>query len=80
MSAVNTGQQRRLAPDEILRIAREDGEAAYGDLSGLRIVMSLQNDGWHVDYELDKPLHAGGGPHYVIDAETGAIISKRYEQ
>jgi hypothetical protein len=23
---------------------------------------------------------AGGGPHYVIDATTGQIISKRYEQ
>jgi hypothetical protein len=29
---------------------------------------------------LRDPNLQGGGPHYVIDAETGAILSKRYEQ
>jgi hypothetical protein len=37
-------------------------------------------DGWHIDYQLKNPLSNGGGPHYVIDAATGAIVSKRYEQ
>src|SRR5207253_4577598 len=26
------------------------------------------------------PTAAGGGPHYIIDAVTGAIATKRYEQ
>jgi hypothetical protein len=68
-----------LPVDEVLRIAREDAERAYRDLSGYRITLVLEPDGWHVDYDLAVP-HAGGGPHYVIDPETGAILTKRYEQ
>src|SRR5436305_90002 len=40
----------------------------------------LEEDGWHVDYELKDPRLKGGGPHYVIDRFNGAILSKRYEQ
>jgi hypothetical protein len=40
----------------------------------------LEADGWHVDYQLKTPGVKGGGPHYVIDRITGAIVSKRYEQ
>jgi hypothetical protein len=66
--------------NEILRIARLDAEKAYRDLSGYRIIMDEQADGWRVDYELTDPKVNGGGPHYVIDPMTGAIRSKRYEQ
>ena len=69
-----------LTADQVLAIAQADGLRAYRDLSPYRIHLVLEDDGWHVDYELkDIRLH-GGGPHYVIDARTGAIISKRYEQ
>ena len=54
-----------------------DGRA---DLTGYRIILSLEADGWHVDYDLTAPMTAGGGPHYVIDPNDGKIISKRYEQ
>jgi hypothetical protein len=66
--------------DEVLRIAQQDAQAAYRDLSWFRIEVVLDLDGWHVDYQLKNPRLHGGGPHYVIDAQTGAIISKRYEQ
>ena len=66
--------------EDALRIARLDGERAYRDLSGYRITLALEADGWHVDYDLTDPLSAGGGPHYVIDPQTGAILSRRYEQ
>ena len=66
--------------DQALRIARTDAESAYRDLSIYRIAISLEEDGWLVDYELKDPELQGGGPHYVIDARTGAILSKRYEQ
>jgi hypothetical protein len=69
-----------LSSDEVLRIARQDAEAAYRDLSGYRISLLLQPDGWHVDYDLLEPLVAGGGPHYIIDPASGTILSKRYEQ
>ena len=43
-------------------------------------MLSLEPDGWHIDYELKDPNLNGGGPHYIIDAATGAILHKRYEQ
>ncbi len=50
------------------------------DLTPYRIRIALELDGWHVDYDLKEPGLKGGGPHYLIDATTGAILSKRYEQ
>lgn len=66
--------------DEALHVARLDAEKAYGDLTPFRIILVLEQDGWHVDYELKNPNWNGGGPHYVIDGQTAAIVSKRYEQ
>lgn len=66
--------------DEALRIARTDAESVYRDLSIYRISIVLEEDGWLVDYELKDANLQGGGPHYVIDAVTGKILSKRYEQ
>jgi hypothetical protein len=66
--------------DQALTIARADAVKAYHDLSSYRIQLVLEADGWHVDYELKDPHLKGGGPHYVIDATTGAIVAKKYEQ
>jgi uncharacterized membrane protein YkoI len=71
---------RPVSCDEALAIARKDAETTYRDLSGFRIVIEKRIDGWHIDYELSDVCIKGGGPHYVIDAMTGAIVSKRYEQ
>jgi hypothetical protein len=81
--ATVAGQQAspaRLSPDQALKIAREDGEKVYRDLSRFDIRVALEADGWHVDYLLKDERARGGGPHYVIDALTGKILSKRYEQ
>jgi len=59
--------------DEALKIARSNAESVYRDLSGYRISILLQDDGWHVDYELADPTLTGGGPHYVIDFNNGHI-------
>lgn len=69
-----------LASDQALRVARLDAEKAYRDLTPYRISLALESDGWHVDYVLKDPALNGGGPRYVIDAATGAIVSKQYEQ
>jgi hypothetical protein len=69
-----------ITSDEALKIARLDAEKAYRDLSAYRVFVERDHDGWHVDYELKNRHSHGGGPHYVIDAQTGAIHSKRYEQ
>ncbi len=63
-----------------MTIAQADAAKAYHDLSPYRIQLVLEADGWHIDYDLKDPHLKGGGPHYVIDASTGVIISKRYEQ
>jgi len=49
-------------------------------LTPYRISIALEPDGWHIDYELKDPHLNGGGPHYVIDPASGAIVGKRYEQ
>jgi len=63
-----------------LAIAQADAATAYRDLTRYSIRVCLEDDGWHVDYELKDPRWKGGGPHYVIDPATGAIRSKRYDQ
>jgi hypothetical protein len=69
-----------LAGDRALTIAQADAARVYRDLSLYRIEIALEVDGWHVDYQLKNPKLKGGGPHYIIDAHSGAIVSKRYEQ
>lgn len=69
-----------ITSDQALRIARLDAEQVYRDLSPYRASVSLEQDGWHVDYELKDPHLQGGGPHYVIDPGDGAILIKQYEQ
>jgi hypothetical protein len=78
--ANQTALPAALACDEILRIAHRDATAAYQDLSGFKISLVHESDGWHVDYDLTDPQLAGGGPHYVIDALSGQILWKQYEQ
>jgi hypothetical protein len=70
----------QLAGDQVLTIAQADALKVYGDLSPYNIRLALEPDGWHVDYEVKNRKWKGGGPHYVIDAVSGAILSKRYEQ
>ncbi len=81
-TSVKTGEpaRTRLSSDQALKIAREDAEKAYRDLSPYRIGIALEGDGWHVDFEVKDSRLNGGGPHYVIDQATGVILYKRYEQ
>ena len=69
-----------ITSDQALRIARLDAERVYRDLSPYRASVSLEPDGWHVDYELKDSQLQGGGPHYVIDPGDGAILARQYEQ
>lgn len=69
-----------LASDEALRIARADAERVYRELHLYRIEITLETDGWHINYELKDSQLNGGGPDYIIDATTGAIVSKTYYQ
>ena len=77
---IETTESPALSAERALGIAQADAAQAYRDLSLYRIRLELEPDGWHVDYELKAPRYKGGGPHYVIDRFTGAIVSRRYEQ
>lgn len=79
-SVVRPSGEVALSGDRVLAIAQADAMRVYLDLSAYRIQLALEDDGWHVDYELKDPRLKGGGPHYVMDAHTGTILSKRYEQ
>jgi hypothetical protein len=75
-----SGNDQAISCDRALQVARLDAEKAYRDLSPFRIQIVLEPDGWHIDYDLKNLKLRGGGPHYVIDARSGTILSKRYEQ
>jgi hypothetical protein len=70
----------RIAPEQALTVAQAEAAKVYRDLTPYRIRLSLEADGWHVDYELKDSAVKGGGPHFVIDATSGAVLRKRYEQ
>jgi len=48
-------------------------------LTGLRVEIYLHEDNWHVEFGPVELIN-GGGPHYVIAATDGTIVSKRYFQ
>jgi len=73
-------QDTGISSDQALRIARLDAENAYRDLSIYRIGVSLEEEGWRIDYVLKDDDLQGGGPRYLIDARTGEILWKRYAQ
>lgn len=77
---IGAPDQTGISSDQALKIARLDAEKVYRNLHDYRATVALERDGWHVDYELRDSHAQGGGAHYVIDAVTGAIASKRYEQ
>ncbi len=79
-SLTTAPEKGRISSDEALKIARSDAERVYRDLSAYQIVISLEDRGWRIDFELKDPTTQGGGPHYLIDPATGAILQKRYEQ
>ena len=71
----------RIDRDEALRIAREDARRAYGNLESYTESAELEDDDvWKIDYDLRDTDAQGGGPHYLISAESGEILTKRYEQ
>ena len=80
MPAISAPAPPAVSSHQALAVAEADALAAYGDLSLYRIELRLEADGWHVAYRIAQPRIAGGGPHYVISAETGEILSKKYYQ
>jgi hypothetical protein len=70
----------KIEKEQALEIARRDALLVYRDLKPYDVGIELRDGNWNIDYQLRDKKAQGGGPHYVISAETGAILSKRYEQ
>ena len=70
----------RVDKQHALKISNDDAKTHYRDLSIYEINIQLVADHWKIDYELKNKKLRGGGPHYIISAETGEILSKRFEQ
>jgi hypothetical protein len=66
--------------EDVLKVARIDAEKAYRDLSIYRVIITIEDNGWHVVYELKNQNSQGGGPSYLISPATGKILSKIYNQ
>jgi uncharacterized membrane protein YkoI len=66
--------------EKALAIASKDAGGAYRDLSVYEVTAEIRDDRWYVDYEFRDKNVNGGGPHYVISAQTGEIVARRYEQ
>ncbi len=67
---------------QAIAVAEADALPMYGAkrLDGLMLCAVLHEDGWHIEYRQWRFRHTGGGPHYVIDATTGSIVTKHYYQ
>jgi hypothetical protein len=61
-------------------IAEDEARSVYGDLAPYVVSVRLQGGRWRVDYDLADATAVGGGPHFLIDAATGEIVERRYEQ
>jgi len=72
--------ETKIGKEQALEIARQDAVLAYRDLTPYEVTIELRDGNWKIDYALRDEESQGGGPHYVISAETGAILSKCYEQ
>jgi hypothetical protein len=71
-----------ISRQQAIAIAEADALPMYGAsrLDSLMLRVVLHEDGWHVEYHQWRLRHTGGGPSYIIDATTGAIVSKHYYQ
>ena len=77
---VNNYTDRVYSPNRVLYPLRRTGPKGSKQFERIGWGLALEEDGGHIDYQLKDPALNGGGPHYIIDPFTGAILSKRYEQ
>jgi len=70
----------RVDKEVAMKIANDDARLYYRDLSIYKINIQLVENHWKIDYELKNKESQGGGPHYMVSAETGEILSKYFEQ
>ena len=80
MTAMAPPATRTISASQAVAIAEADAVLVCDDMSIYRIEISVDAGRWSVSYRINRPRMAGGGPHYLIDATTGAILDKKYYQ
>jgi hypothetical protein len=65
---------------QALDVAHRDASRINREPNKFQITVVLADDGWHIDFYLKDPDLCGGGPHYIINAETGSITWKRNDR
>ncbi len=60
-------------------MAERDALQSYKTLDAYTVHAQLRDRRWYVTYTLE-PGFRGGGPSFVIDGESGAILAKQYSQ
>ena len=74
------GKKMGITREKALEIAKADAIVAYQDLSPYKVEIAEVAGNWQVDFELKDENSLGGGPHYLIDGNSGEILKRRYEQ
>lgn len=69
-----------ITKEKAIEIANADASLYYRDLSVYNIEAKLVDSTWKIDFELKDEKLDGGGPHYVISANDGKIISSKFYQ
>ncbi len=80
MSTLVALTTRTISAAQAVAIAEADAVLVCDDMSIYRIEVTVDAGCWSVSYRINRPRMAGGGPWYVIDAATGAILDKKYYQ
>ncbi|MCA1618126.1 MAG: hypothetical protein LC795_02185 [Acidobacteria bacterium] len=73
--ASNTGIDKKAA----IRITDADAESVYSSVDRFKKTACELPAVWRIIYELGDGA-SGGGPDYVVDKRTGAILYKKYSQ
>lgn len=59
------------------KITQKDAQTALGDLEAYKVDVTLQFDGWHVDYILKGSETISA--QYVVDEDNGEVTSAKHE-
>src|ERR1700745_1161655 len=70
----------KIDADMALEIAKRDAIKEFKTLDNLKATVSEDVRGWRVTFEPKNPRANGGGPEYLLDKNTGEILSKIINQ
>jgi Zn-dependent metalloprotease len=69
-----------ISKEAALEIARRDAKKESVDLGVYEVVALEEVSAWRVVFRLNRKGLNGGGPKYLIDKATGAIVERKYTQ